>query len=94
MMQNTGINDSSQLWTKGAVPIKMRCDIDQAVCLWFLTVWRPRFTPRAIHVGLVVDNVALGQVFPPCPLVFPHQYHSTTAPYSLMCHLGVGKQIC
>jgi hypothetical protein len=46
--------------------------------------WRPRFTYRAVHVGFVVDNVAMGQVFP-C------QYHSTNAAYS--CTYGRRKVI-
>jgi hypothetical protein len=28
-----------------------------------LSPWRPRFAPGSIHVGFVVDKVALGQVF-------------------------------
>jgi hypothetical protein len=31
-------------------------------------------------VGFVVENVALGQVFPPSTWVFPCQFHSTGAP--------------
>jgi hypothetical protein len=41
-----------------------------------LSPWRPEFTPRSIHVGFVVDKVALGQVFLRV-LQFSHQYHST-----------------
>jgi hypothetical protein len=37
----------------------------------------PEFAAMSVHVGFVVDKVALGQVFP-C------QYRSTAAPYSLM----------
>jgi hypothetical protein len=29
-----------------------------------LSLWRLGFGPESIHVGLVVDRVALGQVFP------------------------------
>jgi hypothetical protein len=36
------------------------CAIAQAV----YSLQRPRFTPRAVHVGFVVEIVALGQVFP------------------------------
>jgi hypothetical protein len=32
---------------------------------------RTRFDPGSIHVGLVVDKVALGQVFPPEYFGFP-----------------------
>jgi hypothetical protein len=35
--------------------------------------------PGSIHVGFVVDKVALGQVFLLSSLVFPCQYHSTVA---------------
>jgi hypothetical protein len=42
---------------------------------------RSRFDPGSVHVGFVVDKVALGQVFPPpCTSVFPGQFHSTGAP--------------
>jgi hypothetical protein len=29
-----------------------------------LSPWRPGFDPGSVHVGIVVDKVALGQVFP------------------------------
>ena len=38
-----------------------------------LSPWMPGFDPRSVHVGFVVDKVALGQVLP-C------QFHSTGAP--------------
>jgi hypothetical protein len=41
---------------------------------------RPGFDPGSVHVGIVVDKVALGQVFPPSTSVFPCQIHSTGAP--------------
>jgi hypothetical protein len=34
----------------------------------------------SVHVGFVVDIVALEQVFPPSTLVLPRQFHSTGAP--------------
>jgi hypothetical protein len=42
---------------------------------------RPGFDPGSVHVGFVVEKVALGQVFP-C------QFHSTGAPL-----LGKGQKI-
>jgi hypothetical protein len=36
--------------------------------------------PGSVHVGFVLDKVALGQVFPPSTSVFPCQFHSTGAP--------------
>jgi hypothetical protein len=38
------------------------------------------FDPGSIHVGFVVDKVALGQGFFPSTLVFPCQFYSTGAP--------------
>jgi hypothetical protein len=38
---------------------------------------RPGLIPRPVHVGFVVDTVALGQVFSPGTSVFPSQYYST-----------------
>ena len=32
---------------------------------------RPVFDPGSVHVGFVVDELALGQVFPPSTSVFP-----------------------
>jgi hypothetical protein len=43
---------------------------------------RPGFEPGSVHVGFVVDKVALWQVFPPSSSVFFCQYHhSTRVPY-------------
>jgi len=35
---------------------------------------RPRFVPRSVHVELVVDKLALGQVFLPTFMVFPDRF--------------------
>jgi hypothetical protein len=56
---------------------------------------RPGFDPGSVHVGFVVDKLALGQVFPPSTSVFPCQFHPTGAPllgkmeknYHLSLHL-------
>jgi hypothetical protein len=53
-----------------------------------LPPWRPGFDPGSVHVGFVVDKVALGQVFPPSSSVFPCQFHSIGAPL-----LGKGQKI-
>jgi hypothetical protein len=41
----------------------------------------PAFDPDSVHVGFLVDRLALGQV-PPLPSisVFPHQFYSSDAP--------------
>ena len=41
---------------------------------------RHGFDPGSVHVGFVVDKVALGQVFSPITSVFPCQFHSTGPP--------------
>jgi hypothetical protein len=41
---------------------------------------RPGFGSGSVHVGFVVDQVALGQVFPQSTSVSPCQFHSTGAP--------------
>jgi hypothetical protein len=51
---------------------------------------RPRFAPRLVHVGSIVDKVALGQVylwvlhFPPVSIILPlfhnHLSGQTTGP--------------
>jgi hypothetical protein len=43
-----------------------------------------------LHVGFVVDKVALGQIFLRV-IQFSRQYHSTAAPYSLMYHLRAAQ---
>jgi hypothetical protein len=48
---------------------------------------RPGFDPGSVHVGFVVNKVALGQVFSPSTSVFPCQFHSTGAPL-----LGKGQK--
>lgn len=70
----------------------MDCAIAQAVSHRLLTAeaWFPaKVSP---YVGFAVGKVALGQVFPGVLLSFPCQYHSITAPYSLMHHLGDGQR--
>jgi hypothetical protein len=49
---------------------------------WFrrLVAGLPTPRPGSVHVGFVVDKVALGQVFPPSISVFPCEFHSTGAP--------------
>jgi hypothetical protein len=41
---------------------------------------RPGFDPGSVRVRIVVDKLALGQVFSPNTSVFPCQFHSTCAP--------------
>jgi hypothetical protein len=57
---------------------------------WLVTNFlrqRPRVAPTSVHVGSVVDIVALKWVFvQSCG--FPIIYHFTIAPYSLMYHVG------
>jgi hypothetical protein len=45
-----------------------------------LSPCRPRFDPRSVHEGFMVDKVTLGKVFPPSTSVFPCQFHSTGTP--------------
>jgi hypothetical protein len=47
-----------------------------------LSPGRPGFDPGLVHVGFLVDEVALGQVPPPprSTSVFPCQFHSTGVP--------------
>ena len=37
---------------------------------WSLSSWRPRFDPRPVHLGFVVDNVVLGLIFVPAHAFF------------------------
>jgi hypothetical protein len=43
---------------------------------------RPGFAPGSIHVGFVVDKVALGRFSPSTSVSPANIYHSTIAPYS------------
>jgi hypothetical protein len=49
---------------------------------------RPDFDPGSVHMGFVVDKVALGQVLSPSTSVFPCQFHSICSPL-----LGKGQKI-
>jgi hypothetical protein len=51
-------------------------------------VWRPGFNPRPVHVGFVVDKVAMRQVFSPLLPIFPCHYYSTNAPQSFLIPLS------
>jgi len=37
------------------------------------------FEPRPVHVGFMVDEMSVGQVFSPNTSPFPWQYNSTSA---------------
>jgi hypothetical protein len=43
---------------------------------------RPRFVPRSVHVGFVVDKVALGRFISEFFGFPPASHHSVIAPYS------------
>lgn len=45
---------------------------------------------RSVYVEFVVVSETLGQAFFK-PFSFPHQYHSITAPNSLMYHVEDGQ---
>ena len=47
-----------------------------------LTSCRLGLNPRPIHVGFVVEEVALGQDFLRVLRIFPRQYYFTNVPYS------------
>jgi hypothetical protein len=57
------------------------------------SLWRPVFTPKTVHVGFVVDKVALVQVLLKV-LQFFCQYHFIDAPHPLMYHLVIGQWAC
>ena len=71
------------------------CTVHKQVNKWLLLKIRrlvailwprsPNFDPGSVYLIFVVDRVALGQV---CQRIlrFCHQYHSTNAPYSFICH--------
>jgi hypothetical protein len=72
---------------------------DQLVAgLYYSSDFSPRrhgFPPTSVHVGFVVDKVALGQVSLKSLSVFACQYRSTTAPYSIrfVCIVIISAQI-
>jgi len=54
------------------------------VSLPVLPLLRPGFVARAIRVGFMVDEKALGQVSLQVIPIYSNQYHSTIAPHSLI----------
>jgi len=49
-----------------------------------LSAGRPRFNPRLVHMGTVVDKVAVGQGFLQILPSSPLSSHATNAPYSFI----------
>jgi hypothetical protein len=58
-----------------------------------LSPWRPGFDPGSLHVGFVVEKVALGQVFPPSTSVFPcHRCSITWEKRKKLITFNIGLQ--
>jgi hypothetical protein len=62
------------------IPLVLRIHLHLNTKLIRIPPLRRGFDPGKVHVGFVVDKVALGQVFPPSTSVFPCKFHSTGAP--------------
>jgi hypothetical protein len=56
-----------------------------------LSQQRPIFEPGSVHVGIVVDKVALGEVFLRVPLISPSTLFDHISPYSCII-LGVNNR--
>lgn len=52
----------------------------QAVSCWPLA-GRPGFLPGPVHVGFMIEKVAVGQVFLVVLKLYPASYHSISSPY-------------
>jgi hypothetical protein len=50
-----------------------------------LSLWRPRFDTKSVHMQLVVDEVAVGQGPHEVPQ-FSHDHHFSNAAYSAIYH--------
>jgi hypothetical protein len=50
----------------------------------------PKFVPRSVHVGSVVDKVERGQVLYPSSLVFSWKYNSSWL--SILIYVGMNKR--
>jgi len=46
-----------------------------------VSLWRPGFNPKPVHVGFMVDKVVLGEWFLLILVFFPHQYHYTISTF-------------
>jgi hypothetical protein len=68
---------------------KIGCAIAQVVVTGFSSE-KPEFTLRAVHMGFVMDKLALGQVSLQV-FHFPVAIYSTAAVYSIKYHLGTGQ---
>jgi hypothetical protein len=51
----------------------------------------PGSAPKSVHVGLVVDKVAVGQIFPPISSI-PCHYRSTVAAHTDISSRGTNKR--
>jgi hypothetical protein len=60
------------------IVLQLSCEFRRSVA--GLSPRRPGFNPGSVHVGFLMDKVALGQVPPPRILRFSRQFHSTGAP--------------
>lgn len=67
-----------------AVPWHRRCRF----------LWRPGFIPNPVHVGFIIEEVALGQIFFSDTSVFPSPCHSTIAPYCHITPTQCGSKSC
>jgi hypothetical protein len=46
-----------------------------------VSLWRPGFNPKPVHVGFVVDKVAVGEWILVILVLFSHQYHYTISTF-------------
>ena len=77
--------DSAILNVNFIIHLSLLCLLQILLCLWWLVAsllpQRLGFYVRSLHVGFVIDKVAVRQVF---LWVYPCHYHSTHAPYSFI----------
>lgn len=64
------------------------CD-DVAKYITVFSPWKPEFSPRVVHVGYVVDRMALSQVFLLVLQFLPTSYHFTIPPFSHLLSVAV-----
>ena len=91
---NTGTVPQSRPWQSPISFVPHHYTWQQAIteAVTSCSLQKPRFDPKPVHVGYVMDNVALEHVFSEY-FGFPCMYHSISALYAYFIHIPLTQCI-